>query len=291
MGPWSHGGWAAGDGDALGPVRFGARTAEFYRERVELRFFEYHLKGQGEWAPPKALVFETGRNRWHAHAAWPPPEARPRALYLHPGGRLATAPPAGAGPAFDEYVSDPARPVPYTRAVAIDYPRDFMAEDQRFAARRPDVLSYQSDALKEDLTVAGPVGVELYVSTSGTDADWVVKLIDVVPDAAGGAPGCQQLVRGEVMRGKFRDGFERPVPFVPGEPAVVRFALPDVYHTFRPGHRLMVQVQSSWFPLVDRNPQRFVDIYAARESDFQKATQRVYHAAGRASRLELPVMP
>jgi putative CocE/NonD family hydrolase len=301
MGPWAHGGWANADGDLLGPVRFGAKTAAFYRARIEFPFFEYHLKGRGEWAPPKAIVFETGRNRWHGHEAWPPKEARPRSLFLHPGGKLTSAPPAaGAAGAFDEYVSDPARPVPYTRTVAIDCPKEFMVEDQRFAARRPDVLVYQSDVLVENVTVAGPVRVELHVSTSGTDADWVVKLIDVYPadpsdhemrqgDARMG--DYQQLVRGDVMRGKFRDSFEEPAPFRPGEPAVVRFALPDVYHAFGPGHRIVVQIQSSWFPLVDRNPQTFVDIYHASESDFQQARQRVYHTADRASRLEFLVMP
>jgi putative CocE/NonD family hydrolase len=285
MGPWHHGGWATGAGDHLGAVNFGAGTAEFYRERVELPFFESHLKGVGRWAPPHAVVFETGRNRWHGHDAWPPKEARPRTLFLQPGGKLATLPPPTEPEGFDEYVSDPAKPVPYTCIPDIDCPREFMVEDQRFAARRPDVLVYQSEALREDLAVAGPVQAELHVATTGTDADWVVKVIDVYPT------GYQQLVRGDVMRGKFRDSFEKPVPFRPGEPAVVRFALQDVYHTFRPGHRLMVQVQSSWFPLVDRNPQTFVDIYHAREADFRKATQRVYHTAERPSRLEVLVVP
>jgi hypothetical protein len=220
---------------------------------------------------------------------------------LQKGGKLAFALPASATPpTFDEYVSDPARPVPYTNTLAIDYPRDFPVEDQRFLTGRPDVLVYQSDVLAKDLTVVGPVRVELHVATSGTDADWVVKLIDVLPDdsiiperfrVASRRGGYQQLVRGEVMRGKFRDSFERPVPFRPGEPSVVRFALQDVYHTFRPGHRIMVQIQSSWFPLVDRNPQTFVDIYNARESDFRKAVQRVYHTVERASRLEFLVLP
>jgi putative CocE/NonD family hydrolase len=300
MGPWAHGDWADADGDVLGPVRFGAKTAAFYRAQVEFPFFEYHLKGRGEWAPPKAIVFETGRNRWHGHEAWPPKEAQPRSLFLHAGGKLTSASPTAEARAFDEYVSDPARPVPYTRTVAIDCPKDFMVEDQRFASRRPDVLVYQSDVLSENVTVVGPVRVELHVSTSGTDADWVVKLIDVYPDDSSDGKldpevarlgGYQQLVRGDVMRGKFRDSFEEPAPFRPDEPTVVRFVLPDVYHTFRPGHRIMVQIQSSWFPLVDRNPQTFVDIYQAKESDFQQARQRVYHTADRASRLEFLVMP
>jgi putative CocE/NonD family hydrolase len=301
MGPWEHGGWAACRGDALGPVRFGSNTAEMYRSRIEFPFFEYHLKGQGNWAPPRAMVFETGRNRWHGYESWPPREASPRLLFLQARGQLTFEPPAATGQgAFDEYVSDPARPVPYTKTVAIDCPPEFMVEDQRFAAQRPDVLVYQSDVLGRDLTVAGPIRIELHVATTGTDADWVVKLIDVYPDKESdtGARryhtwlgGYQQLVRGDVMRGKFRESFENAIPFPPDEPAVVRFTLQDVYHTFQPGHRLMVQVQSTWFPLVDRNPQTFVDIASARESDFKKATQRVYHTAERPSRLELLVMP
>jgi putative CocE/NonD family hydrolase len=301
MGPWRHGGWASGSGEKLGPVKFGAKTAESFREHIEFRFFEFHLKGQGAWNPPKALVFETGRNSWHRHETWPPKETQPRSLFLHGGGKLAFAKPTDfSARGYDEYVSDLARPVPYTRTIAIDCPSEFMVEDQRFVARRPDVLVYQSDMLEHDLTVAGPIRVELHVSTSGTDADWVVKLIDVYPDATSVSKsdsddvrlrGYQQLVRGDVMRGKFRASFEHPVPFRPGEPAVVRFTLSDIYHTFRPGHRLMVQIQSSWFPLVDRNPQIFIDIYQAKDADFKKAVQRVYHSADRASHLELLVLP
>jgi len=301
MGPWSHGRWASDPGDSLGAVRFYSRTAEFFREEIEFAFFEHHLRGRGGWVAPKAFVFEIGRNQWHRHSSWPPKEARPKSLFLRANGQLAFEPAAGAGgEKFDEYVSDPAKPVPYTATIAMDYPRTYMVEDQRFAARRPDVLTYQSEALTEDVTVVGPIQAELHVATSGTDADWIVKLIDVYPDdhpdpepnptgvRLGGYP---QLVRGDVMRGKFRHGFDNPVAFTPGEPAVVRFALPDIYHTFRPGHRIMVQVQSSWFPLVDRNPQTFVDIYRAQASDFRKASQRVYRSAQRPSRVELLVMP
>jgi putative CocE/NonD family hydrolase len=301
MGPWDHGRWAAGAGDSLGPVAFGSKTAETYREQIEFPFFEFHLNGLGQWNPPKALMFETGRNCWRGQAAWPPSQAQPRSLFLQSNGKLAFEPPARSShEVFDEYISDPARPVPYTNTVAIDYPRGFMVEDQRFAARRPDVLVYRSDALKGNVTVAGPIRVELHVSTSGADADWVVKLIDVYPEGARASKqaecnrhsgGYQQLVRGDVMRGKFRESFEKPIPFQPNEPAVLRFILQDVYHTFLEGHCLMVQVQSSWFPLVDRNPQAFVDIYHAKESDFQKATQRVYHSVDRPSHLELLVLP
>jgi putative CocE/NonD family hydrolase len=294
MGPWSHGGWSRGDGAALGTARFNAKTSEFFREQIELPFFEYHLKGQGTANTPKAWVFETGTNRWRRHATWPPKEARPRPLYLHADGRLDFIPTTGNGEAFDEYVSDPARPVPYFDKITIGMDREYMTADQRHAARRADVLTYATDVLTEDMTIAGPVEVELFVSTTGTDADWVVKLIDVFPnDHPDPDPnptglrmgGLQQLVRGDVMRGKFRNSFEKPEPFTPGQPTPVRFALPDCYHTFRPGHRLMVQVQSSWFPLVDRNPQTFVDIYTAKDEDFRKATHRVYRSGELRSRV------
>jgi uncharacterized protein len=301
MGPWSHGGWSGGDGSSLGPVRFSVKTAEFYRERVEFPFFEHHLKGLGKWDPPEAWAFETGRNEWHRHDRWPPREARSRALYfLADGGLGFDAPPETSGEPFDEFVSDPDRPVPYTDRISIGCPPGYMVEDQRFAARRPDVLSYRTGPLAEDVTVAGPIRAELVVSTTGTDADWVVKLIDVYPDdhpdpepnpSGVRMGGYQQLVRGDVMRGKFRNSFEEPEPFTPGEPTAMAFSLQDVDHTFRAGHRIMVQVQSSWFPLVDRNPQRFVDIYNASPSDFVKATHRVYRSSGRPSRLTMPIMP
>jgi putative CocE/NonD family hydrolase len=304
MGPWFHGGWSRGDGASLGHVRFNSKTSEFFRDNIEFPFFEYHLKGQGPAGGglPEAYVFETGRNQWQKLDAWPPTQAKPTPVYLRAGGWLAfQAPNDGSDPdAADEYVSDPAHPVPFVGEVANSMVREYMVADQRFASRRTDVLSYQTEPLENDLTVAGPVKVTLHVATTGTDADWVVKLVDVFPDdAADPEPnpervrmgGFQQLVRGDVFRGKFRKSFERPEPFTPGEPAGVTFTLPDLYHTFRPGHRVMVQVQSSWFPLIDRNPQTFVDIYQAKATDFRKATQRVYRSRQRASRLELPVMP
>ncbi len=292
MGPWIHGNWSYGDGGAIGIVAFGSKPSAMYRERVELPFFERHLKGKAGWNPPEAIVFETGNNFWHHLDAWPPRGTTARPLYLRAGG-LSFRPPAAGEAAFDEYASDPANPVPYTKANSMQYPPTFMVEDQRFASRRPDVLTYRSEPLADDLTVAGPIKVELVASTSGTDSDWVVKLIDVHPDDAEDErlAGYQQLVRGDVMRGKFRKSLERPEPFTPGEPTEVPLTLQDIFHTFRRGHRLMVQVQSSWFPLVDRNPQTFVDIYHAQESDFRKATQRVYHEPGRASRVILPVLP
>jgi putative CocE/NonD family hydrolase len=288
MGPWWHGGWAKADGDVFDHVKFNAKTAEHYREKIELPFFQFHLKGKGEPGMAKATVFETGTNRWRKFDAWPPAAAKQKSLYFRDGGRLALEPPSSKDETFDEYPSDPARPVPSSEKVSVGMDPGYMLADQRFCSRRPDVLVYMTDMLPEDVTVAGPIEVGLVVSTTGTDADWVVKLIDVWPnDLPAPEPnptafqpgGYQQLIRGEPMRGKFRNSFEKPEPFEPGKPTGVDFAMPDVCHTFRSGHRIMVQVQSSWFPLVDRNPQTFCDIYTAKADDFRKATQRVYRSS------------
>lgn len=292
MGPWVHGGWSGGAGDHLGDVSFNAKTGEFYREQIEFPFFEAHLKGKGDDKAPKAWVFETGVNRWRKFETWPPKEGKAVAFALEVGGQLhqhgtgfLMVTPEAAKSHFDEFVSDPAKPVPYINKTNIGMAQEYMTADQRFASHRPDVLVYQTEALKEDMTIAGPIEVELYVSTTGTDADFVVKLIDVYPDdfpdpnpnpTGVKMGGYQQLVRGEPFRGKFRNSFEKPEPFKPGEVAKIKFTMPDVLHTFRPGHRLMVQVQSTWFPLVDRNPQTFCDIYKADEKDFVKQTHRVY---------------
>lgn len=301
MGPWVHGGWAHGEGASLGDVRFNVKTAEFFREQIEFPFFESILKEKGKPSIPKAWVFETGTNQWRKHDTWPPKEARPQLLYLAAGGHLSTESPAtDDSTAFDEYVSDPAKPVPYVDYIFDRMSGSYMTADQRFAGRRPDVLVYESKPLDRDVTLVGPIQADLHVSTSGTDSDWVVKLIDVYPDdypdpspnptnVRMGA--YQQLVRGDVMRGKFRNSFEKPEPFTPGEPTSLAFTLQDTYHTFRTGHRIMIQVQSTWFPLVDRNPQKFVDIYSAKETDFQKATQRVHRSKSRPSRLKVMMMP
>ena len=301
MGPWAHGGWSRGDGDKLGHVNFHANTTEFYREKIELPFLKHHLKGEGELGLPEAYVFETGTNQWRRYDSWPPKAAEEKTLYFHAGGRLSFDPPAGSdgGVAFDQYVSDPAKPVPYIPNIAIGMTRAHMLDDQRFASSRPDVLVYQTEVLTEDVTIAGPITADLQVSTSGTDSDWVVKLIDVYsgdfgnpdPNPAGvEMGGYQQLVRGEAMRGKFRNSYEKPEPFAPGEVTEVEYVMPDAYHTFRRGHRIMVQVQSSWFPLIDRNPQTFCDIYHAKESDFQKATQRVYYSQKASSQSRISVL-
>ncbi len=299
MGPWSHGSWSGGDGDKLGNLRFNSKTGVFFREKIELPFFEYHLKGKGDNKQAKAHVFETGSNRWRKFDAWPPKESTAKSLFLHADGKLDwSAPTETAG--FDEYISDPAKPIPYQDKIHVGMAGDYMTVDQRFAARRTDVLVYQTPELTEDLTLAGPIDVELFASTSGTDSDFIVKLIDVYPNdypdldpnpAGVKMGGYQAMVRGDVFRGRYRNSFEKPEAFKPGEPARIHFTMPDACHTFRPGHRMMIQVQSSWFPLIDRNPQKFVDIYQAKEEDFQKATQRVYHDAEKASKVTIHVLP
>ncbi len=310
MGPWNHGGWISGDGASLGDISFNAKTSDFYREKMLLPFFEFYLKGKGSLQHPKAWVFETGTNQWRQFSSWPPKSTKPLSLYFHARSRLGDTPPddSSATAAFDEYISDPAKPVPFFDKIGqhnvyrptVLLQTEYIVADQRFAARRPDVLVYETEVLEKDVTVAGPIPVELHVSTSGTDSDWIVNVIDVFPnDYPDPRPnprrvrmgGYQQLVRAEIMRGKFRNSFEHPEPFAPNQPTLVNFTLQDCFHTFRSGHRIMVQVQSSWFPLFDRNPQMFVDIATAKEADFQKATQRVYRSKAQASRLTLPVLP
>ncbi len=299
MGPWKHGGWARVDGDHHGNIDFGQKTSLFYREKIELPFFQRHLKGATGHAYPEAWVFETGTNMWHRHAKWPPDGAKVATFYFADDGGLTVAPPTEAA-GFDAYLSDPQKPVPYREGLTIGIDKNYMSDDQRFAARRPDVLVFATDVLESDTTLAGPVQAQLWVSTTGTDADFVVKIIDVFPvDYEDPVPnpkgvrmaGYQQLVRGEVMRGKFRTSFETPEPFKPGEPTLVKFEIPDVAHSFRTGHRIMIQVQSSWFPLVDRNPQIFTDIYAAQADDFKKATHRIYRTKSMPSGVRVTLAP
>jgi putative CocE/NonD family hydrolase len=289
MGPWTHGGFARGDGDRVGNVQFYSRTALYYRENIEFPFFLQALKGKGGVKLPKAWVFETGSNQWRKFDAWPPP-GKTLDLFPTEKGVLSTQHPAQER--HDEYVSDPARPVPYSASLSLRMRGDYMTDDQRFAAARTDVLVYQSAVLDHDVSVFGPIPVELKISTSSTDSDFVVKLIDVYPENAElpAMSGYQQLVRGEPFRGKYRKSFETPIAFEPGKPDRIVFALPDVAHTFRAGHRIMVQIQSSWFPLTDRNPQKFVDIPNARPEDFVKATERVYTGGAEATRIRLPVV-
>ncbi|MGA8596382.1 MAG: CocE/NonD family hydrolase [Bryobacteraceae bacterium] len=299
MGPWFHGGWSHGDGSTLGNINFDSKTAEFFRDQIQFPFFHYYLKGGPDPHLPEAYMFETGKNQWRQFTHWPPAEARQEEFYLHAGGRISRSKPA-AQEGFDEYVSDPNKPVPYYDKVVIDMARPYMDADQRFAARRTDVITYASDPLEEDVTTVGPVAPVLHVSTSGTDSDFVVKLIDVYPDDFPNPDpnpsglemgGYEQLVRGEPFRGKFRHSFENPEPFTPGKIEEIQFAMPDIDHCFRRGHRIMVQIQSSWFPLVDRNPQIFTNIPTASRSDFKPAIERIYHSASDPSYITVDVLP
>ncbi len=326
VGPWHHGGWASGDGDFLGKVPFGSKTGAFYRAEIELPFFEKYLKDKDLPAPAEATVFETGSNTWRTFDHWPPKNTEAKQLFLHEGGHLKWTAPKGSPHApreesrseketpklqlapvaptanphaeredyYDEFVSDPSKPVPFSETITPRMAIEYMVDDQRFASRRPDVLTYQTEAFTEDTVLAGPLEADLWVSTTGTDADWVVKLIDARPDAPESTPlaGYQMLIRSEVIRGRFRNDYAKPEPFIPGEPARVRFELLDVLHRFQKGHRLMMQIQSTWFPLVDRNPQTFVpNIYFAKPDDFQKATHRVFRSAEHPTSLKLGILP
>ncbi|MGZ3460461.1 MAG: CocE/NonD family hydrolase, partial [Archangium sp.] len=300
MGPWPHGGWQRTDGSSLGDAEFGFQTSSTYQE-LEFAFFKHHLKGGEQPDLPEALVFETGANRWRSFDSWPPKQVRETRLYFQPKGGLSPEAPKASEESFDEYVSDPNKPVPYTKELTAMWSKNYMTEDQRFAATRPDVLVYQTAPLEKDLTLAGPMEAELWVSTTGTDADWVVKLIDVNPGRMPGGSrdearpdrgGQQTLVRGEPFRGRFRDSYSEPKPFKPGEATKVHFVINDVFHTFERGHRVMIQVQSSWFPFIDRNPQTFVpNIFEAKEEDFVRAFHRVYRSAAHPSALKVNVLP
>lgn len=305
MGPWYHNQWATRDGTHLGNITFGSNTSAWYQQHIEVPFFNHFLLNKGDISYlAEATIFMTGLNEWKLFSEWPPANKTDQALFFQSNGKLDwQQPDARAG--FDEYISDPAKPVPYTEDVHFNRTRTYMTDDQRFAARRPDVLAYETDVLTEDVSVTGTVKAVLYTAISTTDADFVVKLIDVFPDSlsyndvniyAEEDPvlhypmgGYEMLVHGEVFRGRYRNSYENPEPFVPGKIENVSFNIADVAHTFKKGHRIMVQVQSSWFPLVDRNPQKFVNIYEAVESDFQKATIRIYHDSGHGSKIILPV--
>lgn len=300
VGPWSHGGWSRGDANTLGVQRFGsASLGMFFRDSVEYPFFAHHLKGAPNPGLAEATIFETGTNVWKHYDVFPPASAPRKALYFHADGKLSFAPPrSNSANPFDSYVSDPMKPVPtMDRIEGQGMPRDYIAADQRYASRRPDVLTYVSDVLTDDVTIVGPVHPVLHVATSGTDADFMVKLIDVEPDAARNLPndepgflraGAQLLIRGEPFRARYRRSFEKPIAFTPNAPDSLAFDMPDVNHTFRRGHRIMVQVQSTWFPFIERNPQTFVpNIFEATPTDYRAATMRVYRAGARASRVEV----
>ncbi len=301
MGPWAHGGWARSKGDHLGNVNFGTNASGFYNENIITPFFAHYLKDEGDLDLPEAYVFETGRNEWRRFDQWPPAAVEPRPLFLRADGGLSFEPPPEDGVAYDEYVSDPSKPVPFTEAVSKGMTREYMTDDQRFAGRRTDVLTYQTEVLDEVVTLAGPIYADLWVSTSGTASDWVVKVIDVFPLDAEDHDyvsdhtrmgNYQMMVRSEVIRGRFRNSYEHPEPFVPNEPTHIRLELQDVLHTFEVGHRVMIQIQSTWFPMVDRNPHRYVDnVFLADEEDFVKATQRVYRSGSHATRIDVTVLP
>jgi len=297
MGPWSHGQWGHPGGESLGNLQFGSRTCDYFEKNIQYPFFLQALEPDPSNAVPMpvAWLFETGKNEWRQFDSWPPANAVRRSLYLSADGKVSFEPPTGKVK-FDEYVSDPAKPVPVTSEIGDGMPGDYMTRDQRFAARRPDVLVYESEPLTEDMIVAGPITPVLRVSTSGTDSDFIVKLIDVYPDDTPGTRavpfgGYQQMVRGEPFRGKFRNGLNDPQPFVRGKPAKIEFIMPDVLHDFRKGHRIMVQIQSSWFPMVDLNPQRFENIPTAKASDFQRATERVYCGGPDGTRIDVLTIP
>jgi putative CocE/NonD family hydrolase len=293
----------------MGNVKFGSNTSIWYQNNIEIPFFNYYLKGKGD--DPKlaeATIFISGANEWRKFDQWPPANLSSRDIYLAPDGSLSwNLPTYVKAGSYSEYISDPAHPVPYTEDVHFRRTREYMTDDQRFASRRTDVLSFETNLLEEDLTLAGVITANLKVSITGTDADFVVKVIDVFPDdfkypgdvnqtdrstAGNNYPmgGYQMLVRGEIMRGKYRNSFETPTPFKPGKIETVKFDLPDVAHTFKKGHRLMIQIQSSWFPLADRNPQKFMNIYEAKPEDFQKATIRIYHDGNNTSSIYLPIL-
>jgi putative CocE/NonD family hydrolase len=298
MGPWFHGGWERGDGQFFADQDFGEKTSEWFRENLELPFFNYYLKDEGKMDLPEAAIFVTGSNKWHKFDKWPPKNTVEKTLYLQANGKLSFDSPKNEN-SYDEYVSDPNAPVPYQDGIQARRTREYMLDDQRFAERRPDVKVYQTDTLKEDITLTGPVVANLFSSTTGTDADYVVKLIDVFPDSYPNPrpnpknvtlAGYEMLIRGEIFRGRFRNSFEKPEAFVPGKVTEIKYNLPDVAHTFRKGHRIMIQVQNSWFPLADRNPQKFVDINKATDADFQKATIRIYHDNKTASSVKVTVL-
>jgi putative CocE/NonD family hydrolase len=293
MGPWTHGAWESPEWKQYASHDFGSNTSRYFQDSLEAVFFNYYLKDEGKASIAEATVFETGSNEWRSYSTWPPANVTNVPYYLSADKQLTLS--ATDTRSFDEYTSDPNKPVPYTNGIFSRRNNDYMAEDQRFAAIRPDVLVYETGILTDDVTLSGKIIADLQVSMTGSDADFVVKLIDVLPENEPNfknAPrgfqmaGYQRLVRAEVMRGKFRNSFEKPEAFVPGQVTNVKFALNDVAHKFKKGHKIMVQVQSSWFPLTDRNPQQFMRIPDAKAADFKKEDIRIYHG----SKIVLPVL-
>ncbi len=304
IGPWCHGGWLIGQGNYLGDVRFGNYGINRQFEEAEQQFFDYYLLDEGDFnKAPKANVFFTGENQWHSFREWPPRNSKAIPIYLNDKGILTFTAPTEEN-SFSEYGSDPNKPVPFTKTISHNRPTEYMVEDQRFASTRPDVITFETQPLKENLTLGGELSADLWVSISTTDADFIVKLIDVFPDnfkydtkvvGEGNKQhtsmgGYEMLVRGDVMRGRYRKGFEHPQAFVPGKPENATFKLADIAHTFLKEHRIMVQIQSTWFPLVDRNPQQFIDIYHCSDKDFVPCTIKVFHQKNKASKITLPIL-
>jgi len=303
-GPWNHGGWARGAGKSLGAIPFGSDTALYFRRNIEAPWFAYWLKNKGSLPLKEALLFQTGSNTWVQFDSWPPREAQKRNLYFREDGKLSFEPPQSeSAQAFDGYLSDPAHPVPYrTRPIDMTYPEDhpgswytWLVQDQRFVDNRPDVVSWQTEELKEDVTLAGQVTAKLFASTTGSDSDWIVKLIDVYPEKYPEdwkLSGYELMIADEVFRGRFRNSFEKPEPLTPDVVTPFTVDLHTANHVFKKGHRIMVQVQSTWFPIIDRNPQKYVpNIFEAKESDYQKATQRIYRSKHFPSSVEISVLP
>ncbi|MGB2621516.1 MAG: CocE/NonD family hydrolase [Candidatus Acidiferrum sp.] len=303
-GPWNHGGWGHGSGKSLGEIPFGSDTSVYFRQKIEAPWFAYWLKDTGALPLKEALLFQTGSDTWIQYDSWPPRQEQTKSLYFQADGKLSFDPPqTDSSQAFDSYVSDPAHPVPYRhRPIDMTYPEDhpgswytWLVQDQRFVDDRPDVLTWQSDELTDDVTLAGQVTAKLFASTTGSDSDWIVKLIDVYPQEYPDdwkLSGYELMISDEIFRGRYRDSFEKPEPLKPGEVTPFTIDLHTADHVFKKGHRIMVQVQSTWFPLYDRNPQKFVpNIFLAKDSDYQKATQRIYRSKRFPSNVEIMVMP
>lgn len=298
IGPWFHGGWVRSQGDYFGDIRFGEKTSLYYQQNLELAFFDYYLKGKGNFNPAEATIYFSGMNQWKTFDQWPPKEATPQTYFLHQDYSLRKDKPSQES-AFTEYISDPNKPVPFQEGIITNRTREYMIADQRFVANRPDVLVFETEELQEDLTLAGPITADLKVSMTGTDADFIVKVIDVYPDTSSVTSpvsdkivmkGYQMLIRGEVLRGRFREGFDKEKPFVPNEITTVKLTLPDVAHTIKKGHKLMIQIQHTWFPLVDRNPNQMIDIFKAKKEDYIKNTHRLYFDRNNPSSITFSVL-
>jgi uncharacterized protein len=302
LGPWRHGGWAGGEGKSLGNIKFDDQaTGTYFRKEIQAKWFAWYLKGKGDGKFAEAISFQTGSNQWKSYTAWPPKEAVTKNIYFHANGKLSFDKPSAAGEKpFDSYVSDPSKPVPYrARPVEETYGPGsrwyfWLTEDQRFVDNRPDVLTWQTDTLTHDVTITGNVLAKLYAATSGSDADWVVKLIDVYPQDYKKEPkmsGYELMIADDVFRGRFRNSFSKPEPITPGKVEAYNIDLHGADHVFKTGHKIMVQVQSTWFPVIDRNPQKYVpNIFEAKAADYQPATQKIYHSTGFASCIALPVV-